>query len=448
MSERASLVTEKPDYGGAGIKPEAADAAVWIENDDTTYLDERGLNHGRPAPSPAEAPVHGLPRAAWLGIAVLAVLLGLAIVFGILARAHHEDVLKTTTDVAAIPTVAVTHPAATRLSPEVSLPGNAQAYVDTPIYARTSGYLKSWNFDIGAHVRKGQLMAVIETPELDQQLQVAEAQLKSSQANLDLANITSNRYQNLLKSNSVSKQETDQAIGDAAAKEAAVEASMAAVRRLQQLQGFEKVYAPFDGVETARNTDVGQLITGGIESGGNAKELFHLASINTIRVFVPVPEAYSAAVKDGGTATLTLDEYPGEVFTGNIARNSSAIDPASRTLNVEVDVPNPKGKLLPGAYVVVHLKIPDHGQVLTVPSNVLIFRSQGLQVAVVRDGKVQLVPIKVSKDAGAYVEVSQGLTASDWIVLDPSDSIQSGQPVVTKERPMQLPASATAQAGK
>ena len=455
MSERSYEMhpeTREPGYqqnlGRAGIDGSQVAGARAIENGDATYLDEHRLNRGRPEPRPAESGRHGLPRGAWLGLAVLAVLLGLAILFGILSRAHHEQALVTTTDVAAIPTVAVTHPAATRLAPEISLPGNAQAYVDTPIYARTNGYLKSWYFDIGAHVRKGQLMAVIETPELDQQLQVAEAQLKSSQANLDLANITSNRYQNLLKSNSVSKQETDQAIGDAAAKQAAVEASMAAVRRLQQLQGFEKIYAPYDGIETVRNTDVGQLITGGVESGGNAKELFHLASINIIRVFVPVPEQYSGAVRDGGTATLTLDEYPGQTFTGTIARNSSAIDPSSRTLNVEVDVQNPEGKLLPGAYVVVHLKVPDHGEVLTVPSNSLIFRAQGLQVAVVRDGKVQLVPVKISKDQGAFLEVASGLSSTDWIVLEPSDSIQTGQQVHTSERPVQMPPAATQAGGK
>ncbi len=401
--------------------------------DDATYLDEHGLDTGNPPPPPAR----GLSRGIWTVLAVLAVLLALAIVYGIVSRSHHEEKLETVTTEAATPTVTVIHPASSRLAPEISLPGNAQAFVDTPIYARTNGYLKSWHFDIGAHVRKGQLMAVIETPELDQQLQVAQAQLKSAQANLDLANITSNRYQNLLKSNSVSKQETDQAIGDAAAKEAAVEAAMAAVRRLEQLQSFEKIYAPFNGIITARNTDVGQLITGGVESGGTAHELFHLASINVIRVFVPVPEAYSGAVKDGGTATMTLDEYPGQVFTGKIARNSSAIDPSSRTLNVEVDVDNPRGELLPGAYVTVHFKVPDHGEVLTIPSNTLIFRSQGLQVAEVRDSKIELVPVKISHDAGAYVEISSGLSASDWIVVDPSDSIQGGQQVIAKERPAQ-----------
>lgn len=203
---------------------------------------------------------------------------------------------------------------------------------------------------------------------------------------------------------------------------------MAAVRRLEQLQSFEQVFAPFDGVVTRRATDIGDLITGGT-SGGNAKELFHLAAINKLRVFVSVPEAYSGIVRDGGTATLTLDEFPGQTFEGVIARNASAIDPATRTLNVEVDVPNPTGKLLPGAYAIVHFKVPTAAANLTIPSNTLLFRAQGMQVGVVRNGKVQLVPVKISQDHGATVEVASGLSPQDAIILDPSDSLQTGQSV-------------------
>jgi len=202
---------------------------------------------------------------------------------------------------------------------------------------------------------------------------------------------------------------------------------MAAVRRLQQLQSFEQIYAPFDGVVTKRDTDIGDLITSGTGNGG--KELFHLAAINELRVFVAVPEVYSSAVRDGGTASLTLDEYPGQSFEGIIARNASAIDPASRTLNVEVDVPNPSGKLLPGAYAVVHFKVPAAATSLTLPSNTLLFRAQGMQVGVVRDGRVQLTPVRISQDHGAYVEIASGLSPQDAIVLDPSDSLQNGQPV-------------------
>ncbi|WP_128911940.1 efflux RND transporter periplasmic adaptor subunit [Granulicella sibirica] len=402
------------------------------ENARQTHLDNDRLDVNAPHKTEGphvDPPKHGLPKSVWIALVVIAIVVAAVVFFGIASRSSDEKKLATVTHDASVPIVNATHPSVARLAPEISLPGNAQAYVDTPIYARTDGYLKSWYFDIGAHVKKGQLLAVIETPELDQQLQVAQAQLKSSQANLNLANITSERYQNLLKTNSISKQETDQAVSDASAKEAAVDASSAAVRRLQQLQSFERVYAPFDGIVTVRNTDVGQLIQG----GSSPTPLFHVAAIGQIRVFVPVPEAYSGAVRDGGNATLTLDEYPGRSFTGVIARNSSAIDPATRTLNVEVDVQNAKAEILPGAYVFVHFKVPDQGESLTLPSNALIFRSAGLQVAVVRDGRVKLVPVTLARDAGAFVEISSGLTSSDLVVLDPSDSLTSGQQVDAKQ---------------
>ena len=371
-----------------------------------------------------------LTKGTWIGLAVIAVIVALVVIFGIAARHKSESTLETDTKAASIPSVNVIHPVSSVLSSGLALPGNTQAYVDTPIYARTSGYLKSWHFDIGAHVRKGQLMAVIETPELDEQLQVAQADLKSAEANLDLANTTSARYQNLLTTNSVSKQETDVAVSDAAAKKAAVDASNAAVRRLQQLQSFEKIYAPFDGIVTARNIDIGGLIQAG--ENLTPKELFHLAAIQKIRVFVSVPEAYSTSIKSGGKATLTLDEYPDREFEGTIARNSNAIDPSTRTLNVEVDVDNPKGELLPGAYVFVHFKVPQRSSNLMIPSNTLLFRAQGLQVGVVRDGRVHLVPVTISKDLGANVEVASGLTANDAVVLDPSDSLANGQEVQVK----------------
>ena len=371
-----------------------------------------------------------LTKGTWIGLAVIAVIVALVVIFGIAARHKSESTLETDTKAASIPSVNVIHPVSSVLSSGLALPGNTQAYVDTPIYARTSGYLKSWHFDIGAHVRKGQLMAVIETPELDEQLQVAQADLKSAEANLNLANTTSARYQNLLTTNSVSKQETDVAVSDAAAKKAAVDASNAAVRRLQQLQSFEKIYAPFDGIVTARNIDIGGLIQAG--ENLTPKELFHLAAIQKIRVFVSVPEAYSTSIKSGGKATLTLDEYPDREFEGTIARNSNAIDPSTRTLNVEVDVDNPKGELLPGAYVFVHFKVPQRSSNLMIPSNTLLFRAQGLQVGVVRDGRVHLVPVTISKDLGANVEVASGLTANDAVVLDPSDSLANGQEVQVK----------------
>ncbi|ADW67526.1 efflux RND transporter periplasmic adaptor subunit [Granulicella tundricola] len=372
----------------------------------------------------------GLGGSIWATLAVVAIIVIVVIAYGILHRKAEERKLEHTTVEASVPIVAVIHPSGNRLANELSLPGATQAYVDTPIYSRTNGYLKQWFFDIGAHVHRGQLMATIETPEVDQQLQVAQADLKSAQANLDLANTTQTRYQNLLKSNSVSKQETDEAIGNALAKNAAVEASQAAVRRLQQLQSFEKIYAPFDGIVTARNTDVGALIVAGQEgNGANARELFHLAAIDRIRVFVSVPEADTAAIVDGEHVSLTSDQFPGRSFDGVVTRNANAVDPSTRTLNVEVDVPNSAGTLLPGAYVFAHFKLSSHGQYLTLPSNTLIFRSQGLQVALVRDGRVHLVPVTIASDGGEIVEISSGVTATDQVITDPSDSIADGQQV-------------------
>ena len=382
-----------------------------------------------PHPDPARAlPRPRSSRSGWLALAVVAVLLIAGILWGILLRSSDEHHLAQVTQDNAALTVNVVHPSVTGSESEIALPGNTQAFDDTPIYSRTSGYLKQFFVDIGQRVKQGQLMAIIETPEIDQQLQVAQADLKSSQADLSLAEVTAQRYQNLLKTDSVSKQETDVAVSGAAAKRASVEASEANVRRLQQLQSFERIYAPFSGVVTARNTDIGDLINAG---SGNAqpKDLFRIAATGKLRVFVAVPEVYAPDIHDGDTATLTLDEYPGQPFTGRVARNSNAIDMASRTLNVEVDVDNPQEKLLPGAYVFVHFKLPQAQQKLSVPANALLFRSEGLRVAVVRNGHVHLQPVTIAKDNGSTLEIGSGLQASDQIVLDPADSLAEGQAV-------------------
>ncbi|MBZ5604724.1 MAG: efflux RND transporter periplasmic adaptor subunit [Acidobacteriia bacterium] len=372
------------------------------------------------------------PRRSWRAVPVVVLLaaagaLGFGIRNGVHARTREGQALARATEQAATPVVRVVHPTPGAPLQEIVLPGNTQAFTDSPIYARTSGYLSRWYFDIGARVKKGDLLAEIETPEVDQQLQQAQAQLETAQANYDLSKTTAERWQALLKTNSVSKQETDQAIANMAAQKAVVDSNSANVRRLQQLQSFEKVYAPFDGVVTARSTDIGALIDAG--SSTQSRELFHMAAISTLRVFVPVPEVYSNVARPGATATLTLDEYPGRVFHGKLARNSSAIDPASRTLLVEVDVDNPGGLLLPGAYVSVHLKLPAAIRSSTIPANTLLFRREGLRVAVVRDGHADLVPITIGRDYGAKVEVVSGLRVSDAIVLDPSDSLESGAAV-------------------
>jgi RND family efflux transporter MFP subunit len=356
--------------------------------------------------------------------ALICLAAGVVIRSGIHSRLQAEAVLTRDTHESAIQTVSVIHPKTGSDAQEIALPGNTQAFTDTPIYARTSGYLKKWYVDIGAHVSRGQLLAEIETPELDQQLEQAQAELKNAQANLEIAQITAARWKHLLETDSVSKQETDQAVSDLNSKQALVASNEANVRRLLQLQSYEKIYAPFDGVITARNTDIGALIGAGDNSV--PKELFHLASINKLRVYIPVPEVYAAAVRTGEKADLTLDAFPGQNFAGTLVRNSDAIDPASRTLNVEVDVDNPHGQLMPGAYAFVHLKVPATAGAVTVPTNTLLFRSEGLRVGVVRNGKVALVPITIGHDYGNSVEVTSGVTAQEAIVIDPSDSLENG----------------------
>lgn len=360
------------------------------------------------------------------------VALALVVTSGVHARHVDAKKLEQYTQAAVDVPVTVVNPGNGAANDDLVLPANAQPYVDAPIYARTNGYLKHWYFDIGAHVKQGQLLAEIETPELDQQLMQARASLQSAQADLQLAQTTAERWQNLLKTNSVSKQETDQAVSAYASKQAAVAASMANVRRLEQLQAYEKVYAPFDGVITARETDTGDLIDSGSSPGtGSApRELFHLAATNRLRLFVAVPEVSATAIKDGAEVAITSDQYPSEIFHGKIVRNSNSIDQISRTLNVEVDIENSSGKLLPGAYTFVHIKAPGAGSSLTIPSNTLLFRAEGLRVGVVRGNRAELVPIKIGRDFGETVEVVAGLQPTDEVIVNPSDSLVSGAPIL------------------
>ena len=351
--------------------------------------------------------------------------------FGIRSRIEAEKGLERKVKSSAIPVVAVIHPETGSKPQEIELPGTTEAFTEAPIYARTSGYLKQWYLDIGAHAKRGQLLAEIETPELDQQLEQAENSLKTAQANVQLAEVTADRWVYLLKTQVISKQETDQAVSDYHAKKATADAAEANVRRLQRLQQFERVYAPFDGVITARDTDIGALIQNGDSTG--QKELFHLAAIDKLRVYISVPEVYATAVKSGETVTLTLDAFPGETFSGTIVRNSNSIDLTSRTLKVEVDVDNPTGRLLPGAYAFVHLKIPAAARAVTIPTNTLLFRAEGLRVALVRSGEVNLVPVTIGRDYGSKVEVTSNLSAGDAVVIDPSDSITDGSRVEIAE---------------
>jgi len=366
----------------------------------------------------------GFNRVAVICILGLAILVAIITFWGIHSRSVSEAALAKEARAAAIPSVDVVHPSLGAASYEVVLPASVQGFIDSPVYARTSGYLLHWYADIGSHVKKGQLLADIQTPELDQQVQQAQSDLATAQANYQLAQITADRWQKLLVKNAVSKQESDQYSSDLNAKRAVLSAQEANVRRLQQLQGFEKIYAPFEGVITARNTDIGDLIQAGENT--TPQELFHLSSVDRLRVFVPVPEIYQSDLHSVRQVRLSTDAYPNERFTGTIARSSNAIDPLSRTLRVEVDIDNPKTLLLPGAYVFVHLPLPAATQAPTIPSNALLFRKEGLRVGVVRDGRVQLVPISIGQDYGDTVEVTAGLSPEDQVVLNPSDSLVSG----------------------
>jgi RND family efflux transporter MFP subunit len=360
-----------------------------------------------------------------LALAVVAAI----VIAGIIPRWRTRAALKTETHDLAIPSVAVIHPRLGAPQSEIVLPGNIQAFTDSPIYARTNGYLKKWYADIGARVEAGQLLAEIETPEVDQQLDQARADLNTSQANFRLSEITAARYQDLLKTDSVSKQDVDNANGDFEAKKAMVASAESNVRRLEQLQSFEKIYAPFQGVITARNTDIGHLINSG--AGVPATELFHIAAIRKMRVYVNVPQQYSQAVKPGITAYLTFQEFTGRRFKGELVRTADSIDSASRTLLVEVDADNASGEILPGAYTEVHLNVSSGAPALILPVSALIFRGNNLQVGTVQKvqngDQARLATIILGHDLGSEVEVVSGLSANDSVIVNPPDSLIDGE---------------------
>jgi RND family efflux transporter MFP subunit len=362
-----------------------------------------------------------------LVVLLVAAALGIGIHSGIRTRVEATGTLVHDNQQSAVPLVSVEHPQSIAPSQELVLPGNAQAFVNATIYARTNGYLKRWYADIGEHVKTGQLLAEIDSPEIDQQLAQARADLATAEANLRLARITAERYQNLLKSDSVAKQDVDEKIGDRDAKQATADSAGANVKRLVDTQAFEKVLAPFDGVITARKTDIGNLIDSGANAAG--KELFDLAATDKLRVFVQVPEVDSQAARPGVQVDLTLEEYPGRRFRGTVVRTADAIDPTSRTLLTEVDYDNSKGELLPGAYVQAHLRLPSGGVTVTVPVSALLFRAEGLRVGVFRAGRAELLPVTLGRDFGTSVEVVAGLRASDWVIANPADSLTTGTPV-------------------
>src|SRR3984893_8823539 len=389
--------------------------------------------HQAPAKSSPQQERKEQGRSSLFVVLVVVVIL-LLVVGGItlLMRRSQYQALAKETETLAVPTVSVIHPLAASDSEDLVLPSTLQAYVESPIYARTSGYLKKWYHDIGTRVRKGELLADIDAPEIDQQLAQSRADLGTAQANQNLSQITSSRYEGLLKSDSVSKQEADNAAGDLAARRANTQSAEANVRRLQETAGFKHIYAPFSGVITRRNVDLGNLVNAG--NGGSAQELFALAQTDPLRVFVNVPENYAPSIHKGLGAYLELAQYPGQKFQGTVARTADSIDLNTRTLLTEVDVPNKTGQLLPGGYAQVHLEVKVTGARMEVPVNALLFRSEGLRAVVIDDHhKTHLQPLTIGRDYGTTLEVLQGLKVTDWIVLNPADSLDEGVQVNVKQ---------------
>jgi membrane fusion protein, multidrug efflux system len=366
------------------------------------------------------------PRRAILVVVILLVLLAVAGGARMLSRLSASRALAKETEVDAVPTVTVVHPTLEKPEEELILPASLQAYEESPIYARTNGYLLKWYKDIGSHVTKGELLADIDTPEVDQELLQARASKQQASAQLDIAKISADRWQNLRKTDSVSQQETDMqtsAFQQATANLAAADAN---VRRLQDLESFKHVYAPFSGVLVRRNVDPGALIT----AGGAGTELFVLAKVDPLRVFTNVPQAFSPAIKNGMPASITLPEIPGKQFPGTVTRTAEAIDPTTRTLLTEVDVPNKDGQLLRGAFGEVHFKPRINVAKVTVPVNAMLFRQDGAQVAIVgADNKVQLRHITIGRDYGTTLEVLDGVAVEDRVIINPADSLEGGQPV-------------------
>jgi RND family efflux transporter MFP subunit len=365
------------------------------------------------------------PRKALVGVAVVVIVAGVLAGIGIWSRIRADKHLVDTTNALAAPTVIVAAPKAGAPVDSFVLPGNVTSFTDSPIYARTSGYLTRWYFDIGAKVKKGALLAEIATPEVDQQLAQAEAELNTAQANANNARIQAERYTGLVQSDAVSRQDTDTYVNQATSTAAQVRSAQANVERLRQLQSFEKIYAPFDGVITARNIDTGQLI-----DPGAGRELFHLQALQTLRVYANLPQVYSANVKPGVRIDLTFAEHAGTIYQGTLVRTSDAIDPVSRTLLVEIDVDNHAGELLPGSLAQVHFKTPSAQPALIVPAAALIFRSEGLRVGVVVNGNTaRLVPVVIGEDDGANVQIISGLSIGDQVIQDPPDSLIDGEKV-------------------
>ncbi len=399
MSPEQMSATQKTSNGQAGHV---------THHDTETAPDQKPIKKG-----------HGI--AAAVVLVLIIVVLGAV---GIFTRQHAMAALEDRTNERAAPSVIAIPPKPGEPIEELTLPGNVTSYTDAPVYARTAGYLTKWYFDIGARVKQGDLLAEIASPEVDQQLAQAQADLSTAQANANNAKIQADRYKGLVASNAVSQQDTDTFVNQAASTAAQVHSAEANVQRLKELTSFEKVYAPFAGVVTARNVDTGQLI-----DPGAAKELFHLQAVQTLRVYTNLPGVFSSSIKRGETIDLTFVEHPDRVFHGKLMRTSDAIDPASRTLLVEVDVDNRDGKLLAGTLAQVHFKVNPVGSIFVIPVSALVFRGEGLRVATTKDGVAHMNPVTIGQDDGRTVQIITGLTKDDKVIQDPPDSLIEGEKV-------------------
>ena len=366
------------------------------------------------------------PRKALLMVVVLLLVLLVAGGLTLWDHVSHDRALAKETERETVPTVAVVHPLSEKPDEDLVLPGSLQAFEESPIYARTSGYLVRWYKDIGSRVEQGELLAKIDTPEVDQELNQTRAARQQILAQMDLAKISADRWENLRKTDSVSAQEADQYESGYKQSQANLAAADANVRRLEQLEGFKDVYAPFSGVLTRRNVDPGALIN----AGAGGRELFDLARVDPLRVYTSVPQAYAPYIKVGAKAAVTLQEFPGQKFFGKVARTAESIDPATRTLLTEVDVPNKDGRLLPGSFGEVHFAVGTDVNKVTIPVNAMLFRAEGPRVAVIGPGdKVELRPINIGRDYGATLEVLGGVSPTDQVVVNPADSLEDGQQV-------------------
>ncbi|HET9389947.1 MAG TPA: efflux RND transporter periplasmic adaptor subunit [Steroidobacteraceae bacterium] len=384
-----------------------------------------------PAAQPPQISIEKVKRYAWIALIVALVLA----VWGVATRVHSRSELDKLTSSEAVPVVITGHPQSSPPSEELVLPGNVQAFIEAPIYARTSGYLRKWYTDIGTPVKKGELLAEIDTPEVDQQLRQSRADLATARANAQLAESTHQRWKGLLANHAVSQQDADTRAADAAASRAAAAGAEANVARLQELETFKRVVAPFDGVVTGRNTDIGALINAGQSAGS---WLFRVADTNKLRIYVDVPESYAARTTVGLQADLHFNEHPGKVYAATLVRTAQALNPNLRTLQVELQVDNNSGELFPGSYAEVHFKLPGSTSTVRIPATALVFRAQGLQVATIEDGsRVRMKQILQGRDFGTSVDVLSGLSASDEIVVNPPDSLADGSTVRIRQPPAQ-----------